>query len=404
MAAVVRTYGQDLSYALLQIVVTVFLMWFVRSRLRRTLKLQSHPGAAWALAFWIYIGMDTLLALLGGYRRGAEANMFAQAITVLTDSTPSRAALTVVPIDAPRARVIVWLIDESVGYSQFKRIMQPALTHGWGAIDYGEARSLANCSAQSNSLLRWGVNVETLSNTTDLKTTPTIWAYAKAAGYKTTLIDGQARTAQNFIWPPERRLIDEFVPVNAGYETDKAIASQIRERIALPEQQFIYVILRGAHFPYEDHYPESLRLISDDLEARYLKALSFSKRGFFDTLFRNLDRSSLAIFYTSDHGQVLKAGMASHCNGSPTKEEYTVPLLAFLPQSWTPQYQNTVNASHSHSQLFPTSIVMMGYTDEHARHTYDRPLPEVPKRLIQLGRNIFSGQDTPMDIYFNDPP
>src|SRR5690606_14149895 len=112
------------------------------------------------------------------------------------------------------------------------------------------------CSAPANLALRSGVDVRNAGPDMDLRATPSIWAYARKAGYRTALIDGQTTGApQNLLLPPERALIDEVETVGDGIDTDRAIARRINARLKAPGRSFTYAVLRGVHFQYRDHVP-----------------------------------------------------------------------------------------------------------------------------------------------------
>src|SRR5690606_1545958 len=117
---------------------------------------------------------------------------------------PPRAAVTLTPRTAEAPRHIVWLVDESVSHAAFAHLIAPRL-EPFAPIDFGAAASLAHCSAPSNLALRSGVDVRRAGPRMDLRTTPSIWGYARKAGYRTILIDGQTAGApQNLLLAPER--------------------------------------------------------------------------------------------------------------------------------------------------------------------------------------------------------
>ena len=76
------------------------------------------------------------------------------------------------------------------------------------------------------------------------------------AGYRTELIDGQTTGApQNMLLAPERALIDEVASMAGGIDTDRTIAARLNAQLKAPGRTFTYVVLRGVHFQYKDHYP-----------------------------------------------------------------------------------------------------------------------------------------------------
>src|SRR5690606_2185431 len=127
---------------------------------------------------------------------------------------------------------------------------------------------------------------------------PSIWAYARKAGYRTLLIDGQTSgPPQNLVLPPERALIDELRPAAGALDTDLRIAEALNEQLRGPGRSFTYVVLRGVHFQYRDHYPAGLVPADSPPSLQYDTALTYSKGRFFDRLLTGVERSEVAIVY-----------------------------------------------------------------------------------------------------------
>ena len=95
---------------------------------------------------------------------------------------------------------IVLLVDESVrgdyidwtpgnSYTPALATLHPRLA------DFGPALSGGNCSHYSNALLRFTASPQELGHA--VLETPTIWQYAKKAGYRTVYIDAQSAFNKN---------------------------------------------------------------------------------------------------------------------------------------------------------------------------------------------------------------
>ena len=202
------------------------------------------------------------------------------------------------------------------------------------------------------------------------------------------LIDGQTRGApQNLLMPPERALIDEMVPAAGTFDTDRQIADALNRRLRGAGRTFTYVVLRGVHFQYGDHYPPGLIPGDSPTLLRYQTALEYSKRGFFDRLLEGVDRENLAIVYTSDHGQNLAEGAIPHCSPSPVPAELHVPLLAFLPERLAAPYANAPHAGHAASQIFPATLIWMGYDPTKVQRRYDNDFARAPARYVRFDRD-----------------
>lgn len=331
----------------------------------------------------------------------AERSLYALGWDLATaPPPPARAAVALKPDGAAvTPRHIVWVIDESVAEAPFRRLIVPKLA-GVPHNDFGVAAALGHCSAPAQVALRSGVDVRRAAPTTDLRTTPSIWAYAKAAGYTTTLIDGQTSGApQNLMLPPERALIDDYRPMVGGIDTDLKIADALNARMKGAERSFTYAVLRGVHFQYRDHYPKGTIPADSPVALQYDTALGWSKRAFFDRLLAGVDRTAVAIVYTSDHGQNLTPGALPHCSREAVADEFRVPLLAFLPEAGTARYAAAPRAGHSTSQVFPATLIWMGYDPAAVEARYDRDLTQPTARFVWFGRTVIpTGTDAAIDV------
>src|SRR5581483_4488613 len=116
-------------------------------------------------------------------------------------------------------RRIVMLVDESVRADYIDWTPGNPFTPNLARlksrlVDFGPAASGGNCSHYSNALLRFAAARHGVGPT--LLTNPTIWQYAKKAGFRTAFIDAQAAfnrnpgKLQNFMTTEETRAIDGF--------------------------------------------------------------------------------------------------------------------------------------------------------------------------------------------------
>ncbi len=331
----------------------------------------------------------SVLGVVGFPASAAERNVYSLGAEVaLAEPPPPRAAVELVPAVQGTPHAIVWLVDESVAYRQFEDILAPRLT-AIPHVDFGMAASLAHCSAPANLALRSGVDVRRASPMLDLRRTPSIWAYARKAGYRTVLIDGQTHgQPQNLLLPPERALIDEVVSAAGGMDTDLAIAGRLNRTLRSGQRTFVYVVLRGVHFQYRDHFPAGLIPPDSPTLLQYRTALEYSKGRFFDRLLEGVDREGVAVVYTSDHGQNLTPGAVPHCSPSPVPAELQVPLLAFLPDRLAATYADAPRAGHAASQIFPATLVWMGYAAAAVQGEYDNDLRGLPARYVRFDRDV----------------
>lgn len=381
-------FGGDLLLAGAQAVLAVAFFAASRAALLRSRLVPAGRRLAWVgLALLLLPGL--LIRPLDRWPEGAERNLYGLAWELATAAPPPpRGAVTLVPDSAEAPRHIVWLIDESVAAAPFGRLVAPTLAKVPHS-DFGTAAALGHCSAPAQVALRSGVEVWKARKDTDLRRTPSIWGYAKRAGYRTMLIDGQTAGApQNLLLAPERALIDELRPMAGGIDTDLRIAKALNKQMQAPGKSFTMVVLRGVHFQYRDHYPAGAIPANSPVALQYDTALRWSKRGFFEALLAGVDREQVAIVYTSDHGQNLTPGALPHCSRAPVADEFRVPLLAFLPEALAAGYAAAPRTGHSTSQIFPATLGWMGYDRTAVQARYDRDLDAPTARYVWFGRGV----------------
>ncbi len=362
-----------------QVVAAAALLAISRTLLARPATRRSLPVLALVI----------LPSLLINYPQAAERNTYTfLARLVLAEPPPERAAVKLVPDTADAPLHIVWIMDESIAAEPFKRLILPALS-GMGVTDFGTAASMGFCSAPSNVALRSGVDVRGAGPQMDLRTTPSVWGYARRSGYRTIMLDGQVNgSPQNLLLGPELALIDEYRGVAGDLDTDDVIAAMLNKQMHSAEKTFTYALLRGVHFQYQSHYPAGAIPAQSSKRDHYEAALRYSKRDFFDILLDGVDRSKVAVAYLSDHGQNLAEGQLAHCSSDPVKDEFRIPLIAFLPDTLRAKYAASPAGGRSSSQLFPATLAWMGYDAGLVAKRYDNDLDRPTARYVWFGRSV----------------
>lgn len=381
-------FAAPLLLAGAQAVAAIALFVAARGLLRHSVR-PPPPRVATSAGLLLLLAPN-LAAPLGLPANAAERNLYTLGIELAeADPPPPRAAVDLVPNTTGTPRHILWLVDESVAYAEFERLIAPKLA-AYEPVDFGMSASLANCSAPSNLALRSGVDVRDAGPHLDLRRTPSIWGYARKAAYRTTMIDGQTTGApQNFLLPPERALIDDVRSAASGIDTDYGIAGQLNQQLRSPGRTFTYVVLRGVHFQYKDHFPAGMIPADSPEIVQYRAALGYSKGRFFDRLLAGVDRSDVAIVYQSDHGQNLMPGKLPHCSPEGVPAEFQIPLLAFAPANEQARLASGPRQGHSASQVFPTLLEWMGYDAASVQRRYDNDLAGEPLRYVRFGRDAF---------------
>lgn len=312
---------------------------------------------------------------------------------------------------------IVFIVEESMrgdhlslnGYSRptspkLEELNQQGFIKNWGIASSG-----TTCSINSNNLLLSGVN--TIPDTEgDIFRFPTIFQYAKAAGYKTFYFDGQL----SYRWigkPADVESVDEWLMPDTlkngeWYDIDAEIARRVKEIVGNSTGNFIWINKFGVHFPYKNSYPdeaakwlpipqtkERFQLFGSDNESEkminsYDNAILYNSQSFFTNLFdRDLPADTFYV-YTSDHGQNLSesGGASTHCLS--TKNEANVPLFIIAEPEIMPAADTGYKASHSN--IFATLLDLMNFPEDERLENYSPSLFSV-KQSDSKPRFFYTG-------------
>jgi len=275
---------------------------------------------------------------------------------------------------------IIFIMDESMTGDFYDINSNNGISTGinkYNPINFGIASSFANCSITTNVSMRYGISRQ--DYLADLNNKPSIWQFAKRAGYHTIYLDtqnGQGNLTNNMT-DTESIFIDDFIHISDKntelYRKDIAAAHILSKHLNNNIKDFIYLNKTGAHFPYEGKYPKDKNVFQptmastafnrsygnlDEVEYpihgdaltrlkfinSYKNTLLWNVSSFFSELFKVHIEQPYTLIYTSDHGQAfhtgLKKGYGTHCSiKDAAPEEGRVPLVLFS------------NISHIHKKL-----------------------------------------------------
>lgn len=327
-----------------------------------------------------------------------------------------RAAVAMTPVRREEPRDILLIVDESVAGHYLdinhRHGVRSGLAEARAGVtvhNYGLAASITHCSLGTNQTLRYGGTRGDYRRINAAM--PSIWDYARRAGFHTVLIDAQRNggPAASAVMDGE---LDAIGTLHQPGETpvrdrDMAAADRIAELTRNGRADFAIVTKVGAHFPVHDKYPDAFMryrpalprgrfLDISDTGSRagfggsaedwrryrnaYRNTLLWNVGGFFDRLFTKADLSRATILYTSDHGQDLheddRPGFTTHCTSDPQPAEGAVPLVVIEgggEGGWTRNLAANRNRA-SHYNLFPTLLLLMGYSEAEVTPVYGRSL------------------------------
>ena len=360
----------------------------------------------------------------GGYGIAGLPNQFSTisltGMFALYDlSIGEREAVTIKKRSAEEMQHIVLIIDEGIrgdfiNFSDADTATPYLKSIRDEIINFGMASAGNNCSQASNALLRMGANPVSLGvRGGNIMKNPSIWKYARAAGYETTFLDAQANNGIliNYMNADEKSSIDHFIQIDmpVAHYNDREAVRIIKNSLKAKKPQFIYLNKRGVHFHYEYFYPREFRTFYPCLTAgdvtrdrkklinSYKNAIQWAVDGFFQTLLSNAsDLGNTVFIYTSDHGQnLLEDGdPVTHCRENPTPQEAMVPLLVMTGNR--PLFEKFKEAAAknnnraNHFQIFPTILELFGFSPAEIKDKYYMTLfDSVPERLGFTSGAIF---------------
>jgi Sulfatase len=317
--------------------------------------------------------------------------------------TVSRSPVALNASAGKAASRILYLVDESLRPDFLDLALGNAVTPHFAnfatqLVNYGPAASGAICSNYSNAILRFLPARSDIGGA--ISTLPTVWQYAKAAGYRTVYIDGQGHAIenetklQNFMTPAERKYIDAFYPLPdiTSKDADMEVLSIIEKEFAKPGPVFIYANKQGMHFPYDQNYDlvtavhhpvqsEVSGIDTDSMLNSYRNAVSWNVDRFFGEFSSRISMKDLAMVYTSDHGQYFAPGEATHCKSSDSHPQMAlVPLFAYVDSAdGVAALKAGAEKSKglaTHFQIAPTLLNWMGYSKSDLALHYKESLTE----------------------------
>ncbi|WP_299875263.1 sulfatase-like hydrolase/transferase [uncultured Cocleimonas sp.] len=308
----------------------------------------------------------------------------------------------VIPTQNPEYKTIVWIIDESIGgqylsVNGYEKDTTPYLKELEKSANnnfqnYGIVPSIANCSASTNLMLRIGLNSHQAGDFKEnLKTLPTIFQYAKRAGYKTHLIDAQVAPGQlqNHLSVYDKSDIDNFVTFSRKHIPNTRDQKVLESLTGILDNKdntaaklnFIVVVKLGAHWPYPLSYPidqeffkpatrESYTaMIGVNKELilnAYYNSIRFSVDKFLKELTENRNLDDKVIIYTADHGQTLfyNDDPLTHCHSGRKIpiDEFKVPLMVFANGA-RESFKKPIEKISAQEQMFPTTLRLMGFPE-----------------------------------------
>ncbi|WP_299704898.1 sulfatase-like hydrolase/transferase [uncultured Pontibacter sp.] len=291
--------------------------------------------------------------------------------------------------------------------------------------NFGIASAYTNYSAGSNIALMSGLQAHELPDyEKQALKKPSIFQYAKQAGYETYFIDMQMGRGilQNYVTPYDLESIDHYIFVTEEqlerpyYERDHYIADMLLKMAKSDQKVFVYANKVGAHWPYARTYPADSAFFMPVLSERsmlkdrekstntYFNSIRWSVDEFWKKLYNDLTpQDSTFIVYTSDHGQDLSGDGISivHArNQDIATVEADVPLWCLDKTGYTASFPIPAPNRQTHAQIFPTLLLLQGYDPSFIINRYGPTLYDSPptKRSFLSGDIFGRGRSNVHDF------
>jgi len=393
------TYIYEVMYAMGLSFLFVFILYIIRAKIYNVRFSKQYLLIALIPIFIVYfaaskVGTINLNAYTAAIKIPAIALEYKIKFRAIKDRLFDK---KIKPENEAKINTIIWIVDESItgsylsinGYKKNTTPYLNTLLKNTNKVsNFGIVNSISNCSAESNLFLRIGMNP---NSKLDFKKAryelPTIFQYAKRAGYTTWLFDSQASKdhLQDYLTLYDKEDIDNFETLDSQVDPkdrDRVFLDKYTEIVKNKkknEKLFIVIVKFGAHWPYLLSYDNTYSPFTPametslggmDLEHKekqintYLNAIVYSTDLYFKKLISKIDLSDTVVFYTSDHGQnilELNTTKRTHCNSDIiVKNEVSVPLLVFHDKAKT-LFPVNKNLFYSQIQIFPTTLSLLGY-------------------------------------------
>ena len=317
---------------------------------------------------------------------------------------------------------IVVIMDESVRADYLDLIDPQGITTHLvdhpATVNFGIAASHANCSAASNLSFRYAARRQSFLKDEAIR--PSLWAFAKRAGYRAIYVDGQRtdEELQNFMNAAERAELDAFVQHDdktVAKDKDILLVDKLATVLSQTGKKYVFVNKNGVHFPYENKYPDAQTIYTPKMQSTqvrrnesdnyggefgsvefrnsYRNAVAWNTGEFFKRLLPKIDFSKTLLIFTSDHGQnftkVWEQGFLTHCTWGPAPApEGTVPLAVLTQiESWRTRLQAAQQQHRNQASQWnvPSSLLlMMGYDAADVAQNYEPTLFDA-----ELGQQAF---------------
>jgi len=393
-----RAYAEPLKEASLFVFLLFVLMLIVRAIVKKRAYLVSTKLVFGSFVFALLLSYSVIFKTTGATQtRPTPIKLLNTIIYSFANSLyyGEREVLKQMPKNLAEYKNIILIVDESIGgkylsINGYEKETTPYLKSiEKKFVNLGIASSGANCSATSNLILMSGLQLQELPDkeNSSLKK-PTIFAYAKNAGFKTHYISGQGLGMhfQNHMSKYDLAQIDNFVQPKEAYHNgsmpEERVILETKKALKSSSKNFIFMVKHGSHFQWEQSYPQTEKYFVPTLNETEALKLSRKKEAlnsYLNSVKYNVDlffkefldeiafdkMKNTLIIYTSDHGQsILEEGRTStHCDSTnPPLTQGVVPLLLFSSADKSLEQYHFQKDIYSHYEIFPTIQKLMGYT------------------------------------------
>ncbi len=358
---------------------------------------RSHPGRKWTVipAMLVYAGFSVFLTLhwygVDFFQHSTVAfydNLASKIISGREHALRAHRAAVKPVLHKKRLPDLVFVVGESqvlshmslYGYHRKTTPLLDSLYKVHQIIPYQKAVSIGNKTRLSVPYMLTGLEGPDPKGA--FFSYPSLFDYAKAAGYHTLFL-----SAQDLHWGKLGALFEDknvdlledgnffssHVDVHKGVD-DLVMLKHIFHFLKQYGSPFLLVVqMDGSHYPYNIHSPDSLKRFLPETSPNCINAFDNTlivTDLYLTRLYEFLNRNfpGTFMFFSPDHGQNF-GGLSGRFNDNFTPDVFHNALIAFPPAGDRVAYHTLMKKEKrlvSQADIFPTMLQLMGMKPQYA--------------------------------------
>jgi len=241
-----------------------------------------------------------------------------------------------------------------------------------------------SCSTQTSYVLTYFLTAKNQYNDLSLKSCPSLFEVANAAGYNTVWLSSQQRydssstpytvaasSAKQQFWnyyddKVDKLLFDEHLidPSDPKQHDDKILYDEYLlgalDQVRYTDKMLIVIQLKGSHFDYRRRYPNSAKIFQGDNDVDWYDNSVFYNDCVMSKIYERCLRmpNFKMMIYCSDHGEDVEGGYRHDASIKYTKPMTEIPLYMIASEGFMRQEECKMNKLREHKDYRFTNDLM----------------------------------------------